>query len=58
MVCEWELRKAKSWTTEQIKNYIWAEVSRGQPVPGCVSVEALWVELLARGEAPYGNHNT
>lgn len=58
MVYEWEMERIRDWTTEQIKNRIWGEVSSGQPVPGCVSVEALRLELARRGEEPVGYHNT
>lgn len=58
MVYSWELEKVKDWTTNKIKNMIWANVSCGQPIPGCVSVEALRVELKRRGEEPIGYHNT
>lgn len=57
MVCEWELNKIKDWTTEEIKNRIWA-ADGGQPIPGCVSVEALRMELVCRGEDPAGYHST
>lgn len=58
MVYEWELNKINDWTTEEIKNRIWAAADGGQPIPGCVSVEALRVELIRRGEEPIGYHNT
>lgn len=58
MVYSWELDKVKDWTTNQIKNRIWGAVDCGQPVPGCVSVEALRMELVRRGEEPVGYHNT
>lgn len=58
MVYEWELNKIEDWTTEEIKNRIWAAVDGGQPIPGCVSVEALRMELMRRGEDPAGYHNT
>ncbi|MCB6992927.1 hypothetical protein LI177_05430 [bacterium 210820-DFI.6.37] len=58
MVHEWELEKVKDWTTNEIKNRIWAAVDCRQPVPGCVSVEALRVALVNRGEEPVGYHNT
>jgi len=58
MAYAWEMEKAREWTTEQIKNRIWGEVCCGQPVPGCVSVEALRLELVRRGEEPAGCHNT
>ncbi len=28
----------------------------GQPIPGCVSVEVLRVELMRRGQKPIGYH--
>lgn len=58
MVQQWELEKAREWDTNTIKNRIWAEVDCGQPVPGCVSVDALRCVLLERGEEPVGYHNT
>ena len=58
MVYSWELKKVKDWTTNKIRNCIWACVSNGQPVPGDVSVEALRMELKRRGEEPIGYHNT
>lgn len=57
MVYAWELEKVKDWTTNKIKNCIWGE-SIGQPIPGCVSAEALRAELVRRGEEPVGYHNT
>lgn len=58
MVAQWEIEKVKDWSTDTIKNYIWMAVDNGQPVPGCVSVEALRMELKRRGEKPIGYHNT
>lgn len=58
MVYEWELEKVKNWETSKIKNCIWSAVDCGQPIPGCVSVEALMAELINRGEEPVGYHNT
>lgn len=58
MVYSWELEKIKDWTENEIKNRIWAYVSNGQPIPGCVSVEALRMELKRRGEDPIGYRNT
>lgn len=58
MVYGWELDKIKDWTTEEIKNRIWMAVECDQPIPGCVSVEALRMELRRRGEEPVGCHNT
>lgn len=54
MVYEWELKKIKDWSTNTIKNYIWL----GDPIPGCVSVEALRYELVRRGEPPIGYRNS
>lgn len=58
MVYEWELKAIKNWTVNEIKNRIWNYVSNGQPIPGCVSVDALRLELVHRGEKPIGYHNT
>lgn len=58
MVHQWELNVIKDWSTEEIRNRIWAEVDCNQPIPGCVSVEALRQELVARGKEPIGYHNT
>ena len=58
MVYEWELNIIKNWTIDQTKNRIWIAVSCGQPIPGCVSVEALRQELINRGEEPVGYHDT
>lgn len=58
MVAQWEMEKIKDWSTNTIKNYIWMAADNGQPVPGCVSVEALRMELKRRGEEPKGYHNT
>lgn len=58
MVYQWELEKIKNWTTNEIKNSIWAAIDGGQPIPGCVSVQALRMELVRRDEDPVGYHNT
>lgn len=58
MVQSWEVDKVKDLSTSEIKNMIWGEVACGQPVPGCLSVAALRLELLSRGEEPKGYHNT
>lgn len=58
MVYAWELEALKNWTVSQIRNRIWMAVDSGQPVPGCISVEALRKELLNRGLEPVGYHNT
>ena len=57
-ITKWEMEKVKLWTTNEIKNRIWAFASQGQPIPGSVSVEALRLELIRRGEDPKGYHNT
>lgn len=58
MVYTWELQVLKNWTVSQIRDRIWMAVGNGQPVPGCVSVEALRRELVNRGLEPIGYHNT
>ena len=55
---QWEMEKVKDWTTNEIKNHIWAAIECDQPITGCVSVEALRVELIRREEEPKGYHNT
>lgn len=58
MIHTWELEKIRDWTVDQIRNRIWMAVDCGQSVPGSVSVDALRTELIHRGEAPIGYHNT
>ena len=58
MVTQWEMEKIKDWSINTIKNYIWMAVNCDQPIPGCVSVEALRMELERSGEEPKGYHNT
>lgn len=58
MAYQWELETVKDWTVNDLKNRIWMAVDCGQPVPGCVSVEAMRMELTRRGEEPVGYHNT
>ncbi len=58
MIHQWELDKAAKWTTEQLKNYIWMQVSCNMGTPASVSVEAMREELRKRGEEPKGYHNT
>ena len=55
-VFRWELEHIKDWTVESLRNWIWMAKDLGQPVPGCVSVEALRMELVRRGETPVGYH--
>jgi len=57
-VYSWELKHIENWTIEEIKNRIWKAAECGQPVPGCVSVDALRLELLRRGEESVGYHNS
>lgn len=57
-VHEWELEKAREYTTNRLKNFIWAAVSAGQPIPGCMSVESLREVLRERGEDGKGYHDT
>ena len=58
MIQSWEMDKVKALSTSEIKNMIWREVACGQPVPGCLSVTALRLELLNRGGEPVGYHET
>ena len=58
MAQAWELKIIKDWTSDEIKNRIWMAIECGQPIPGCISVEALRKELIKRGEEPVGCHNT
>ena len=58
MIYQWEMEKARKWTTNEIKNWIWASVGCGQPIPGQISVEALRAVLIERGEIGEGYHNT
>jgi hypothetical protein len=55
-VHQWELDLVSKWETEAIRDRIWLATGTGQPIPGCVSVEALRVELTRRGEPPIGYH--
>ena len=52
----WELNVVKDWTVNEIRNRIWMAKELGQSIPGCVSVEALRIELLRRKEEPCGFH--
>ena len=58
MVYEWELEKARKESTRTLKNWIWMAEHCGQPVPGCMSVEALRIVLVERGEDGLGYHNS
>ncbi|MDD3414239.1 MAG: hypothetical protein PHY47_09580 [Lachnospiraceae bacterium] len=55
-VYQWELNYIKDWSLNDIRNRIWMSTQCGQPIPGCVSAEALRMELYIRGETPNGYH--
>lgn len=57
-VYDWEIRKAAKESSNRLKNWIWLAVSCGQPIPGCISVEACRCVLRDRGEDGKGYHNT
>lgn len=57
MVYEWELNMARQKTTRWLKDWIWIAVTTGQPIPGCLSVEALRAVLVERGEDGKGYHD-
>ena len=57
-VYEWELEKARGKDTVWLKNWIWLAVSCGQPIPGCISVDACRMALMERGDDGRGYHNT
>ena len=57
-IYEWERLKARQQDSGTLKNWIWGAVSCGQPVPGCMSVDALRMVLLERGEDGSGYHGT
>lgn len=56
IVYQWELERIHKWSIEELKNRIWLNRECGQPIPASVSVEALRMELLLRGEEPTGYH--
>lgn len=56
VVYQWELDITRKWSIEELKNRIWMNKECGQPIPGCVSREALRIELTLRGEQPNGYH--
>lgn len=58
MIFDWEIKRARQESTTTLKNWIWAAVTTGQPVPGCLSVDSLRVVLIERGEDGRGFHNT
>ncbi|MDD3417505.1 MAG: hypothetical protein PHY47_26530 [Lachnospiraceae bacterium] len=55
-VYQWELNFIKDWSLNDLRNRIWMATQCGQPIPGCVSAEALRMELYIRGETPNGYH--
>lgn len=57
-VAPWMLERARMESTGTLRNWIWSAVSQGQPIPGCMSVEALRYVLRERGEDGSGYHNT
>lgn len=57
MIYAWELEAARKRTTTEIKDQIWS-ASNGQPIPRCISIEALRAVLIERGEDGRGYHNT
>ena len=56
-VYDWEIAKARKEGSDRLKNWIWM-ASTGQPLPGCISVEACRYVLRERGESGVGHHNT
>lgn len=58
MFHDWEIEKARKESNETLKNWIWAAITTGQPVPGCLSVDSLRAVLIERGEDGRGFHNT
>ena len=44
--------------TITLRNWIWLAVNTGQPIPGCITVEAIRCVLRERGEDGSGYHNT
>lgn len=58
MVYDWELEFARNHSSNELKNWIWAAVGAGQPIPGCISIDAARAVLIERGEDGKGYHNT
>lgn len=48
VVYQWELDITRKWSIEELKNRIWMNKECGQSIPGCVSREALRIELTLR----------
>ena len=57
MIEAYDIEKARKETTNTLKNWIWG-YKNGQPIPGCIPVEALRYVLIERGENGNGYHNT
>lgn len=57
MTQQWMIEKARKMDNNELKNWIWMAAS-GQPIPGCLEVEALRIVLIERGEDGKGYHNT
>ena len=55
---QWELEKSRKWSNVQLKDRIWLAVGAGQPIPGCISIDACRMILRERGEDGTGYHNT
>lgn len=54
----WELEKARREGNGTLKNWIWKAKTCGQPIPGCISVDACRAVLIERGEDGKGYHET
>jgi len=54
----WMIEKARQETSNTLKNWIWASVNNGQPIPGCILIDACRAVLIERGESGRGWHNT
>ena len=54
---QWEIETAMKRDIITLKNQIWM-ASNGQPIPGCISVDACRIALIAKGEDGKGFHNT
>ena len=56
-VAPWMLERARMESTGTLRNWIWLAVNTGQPIPGCITVEAIRCVLRERGEDGSGYHN-
>ena len=57
-MADWMIEKARKMDNNQLKNWIWMSTTSGNPIPGCLDVEALRIVLRERGEDGKGYHNT